>query len=220
MPAHDTRSWSVPEPSYDCAMPTKLRVRLAAAAAATLLLTTLGLAACAPEAAAPTATSPVASETPDPAPEPVAGDVLSPEEAEGINAAWGRLTDDKAYQLPTGEWVLIKGGQPLPANVAQAVEAAIVPPYTASYLSSVFDGAKQEAANAARDAQEAATGRTTAIVIHGMSAVASGEEPAWFVGGDTPGYNGPSRDEALDVAQKWIDQAPHTRILIVVDALG
>ena|GEM_PF-3839817 len=123
--------------------------------------------------------------------------------------------------MPNGEWVLIKGGQPLPANVAQAVEAAIIPPFAANYVSSTFDGAKQEAANTARDAQEAATGRKTAIVIHAMNAVGmSGEEPRWSVGDNTAGYNGYSKDEALAVAQAWIDQSPHTRILIVVDALG
>lgn len=157
----------------------------------------------------------------EPAPEPVAGDVLSADEAEQINAAWGRMTDDKAYQLPTGEWILIKGNEPLPASVAQAVETAVIPPYSAHYATAEFDAARAKAANAALDAQEAATGRKIILVIHRMNAVnASGEEARWSVAGDTAGHNGPSKDEAMAMAQKWIDKSPNTRILIVVDAVG
>lgn len=202
-------------------MRRKERLRLAITVGAAVVVATLGLAGCAPGAPAPSATTQVAeTASPEPTSEPQAGDTLSAEEAEQVNASWGRAIDDKAYPMPNGEWVLIKGGQPLPANVAQAVEAAIIPPFTANYVSSVFDGAKNEEANTARDTQEAATGRKTAIVIHAMSATSWGEEAVWAVGGDTASYNGPSRDEALAVAQAWIDQSPHTRILIVVDALG
>lgn len=213
--------WRAGGASYDCAM-RRNELSRAVAAYAVALAATLGLAACAPEAPATSATStPAAVESPGPTAEPHAGDILSAEDAQQVNASWGRLTDDKAYPMPSGEWVLIKGNQPLPANVAQAVEAAIIPPFATNYASSTFDGATQKAANDARDAQEAATGRKTAIVIHGMNAVgASGEEPRWSVGGDTASYNGTSKDEAFAVAQAWVDQSPHTRILIVVDALG
>lgn len=189
----------------------------------------MGLAACAPgtddgntgPTPDPSSTSqPVETEAPTPAPEFNAGDPISAEEAAEMNAAYKNAGSDKAYQLPSGEFVVIKGGQPLPPNVVQAVEAAVIPPYSNTYQSSNFDAAKQEAANNAIDAQEAATGREAAIVVHGMSATASGEEARWFTGVGTKGYNGTSREEAIAHAQKWVDVSPNTRYLIVVDALG
>lgn len=186
------------------------------------LAASLGLAACAPEPKPSTSSqAAVATETPTPAPEPVAGDVLSPEDAEQINSSWGLATDDKAYQLPTGEWVLIKGNEPLPANVAQAVEVTFIEAYVPAFKSSVHNPDAAQTSWDTRIEQEALTGRKTAIALHAMSALpGGGEEPMWVVIADGVDHQGQDANAAIALAQQWVDQSSNTRILIVVDAVG
>lgn len=200
--------------------------------ATTLLVAALGLAACAPAntdspaPADPSATStPVTDpvETPAPA-DPVAGmksgDTISADVARDLNAKWGRVVDDRGYQMPNGEYVLLKGNKPLPEKVTQAVTEVVTPKAAQNYQAHDFNQSSADAWNAAKDAQEAATGRQIAFVIHGMNASGPGKwEPKWSVGGNTEGYNGDSKEEAIAVAQKWVNVSPGARAVVVVDAL-
>lgn len=149
------------------------------------------------------------------------GSPISAEDAAKINAAWGRVVDDKAYQMPDGQYVLIKGGEPLPENVNQAVYGSVAPPVSTAFSTHEFDAASQEAMNAAIAVQEAATGRNVVVVIHGMGAApGGGGTPMWGVAGGNNDYTGTSREEAIAAAQKWVDQSPNGRMIIVVDAVG
>ncbi|MGH8953692.1 MAG: hypothetical protein ACRDVF_01630 [Microbacterium sp.] len=193
---------------------------------AVAVLATLAVSGCAPAPLPdPTFSSqPVEApvETDAPEPEQTSGAPISAEEAAEINASWGRVVDDRAYQMPDGQFVLIKGGEPLPENVNQAVYGAVAPPTDVAFSTHVFNAANQEAMNAAIEAQEAATGRKAVVVIHGMGASPDGSSgtPMWGVAGGNDDYTGTSKEEALAAAQKWVDQSPSGRMIIVVDAVG
>lgn len=207
---------------------------LAAVALSMVPVAAMGLAACSPDSGGPEeitspepgvsqpVVDPVETATPEPEPELRAGDVLEEADASKINSSWGKPTDDRAYQMPSGEYVLLKGGEPLPANVSEAATQQVLPSGTAQGKTSKYNPDVQAAFDNAVKAQEEATGRKIAVVLHAMNSIpeTGGEAPRWSIGSKTGGgYNGTSREEALAVAQRWVDQSPGTRAMIVVDAL-
>lgn len=204
------------------------RTAVAALVALTLLVTT----ACAPEPAeagpASTASAPEAVATPTEAPDPleglVSGDAISAEVAAELNASWGTQSDHRGYQLPSGEWVLLKGLEPLPANAYQAVHDAVV----ASIQWPLFrtsDAPSTDAAYAlfyaALDQQEALTGRKITLALHTMSAdPVRGDVPMWVAGMHmAQAYDG-TREGAIAHAQEWVDVSPGVRVMLVIDGLA
>ncbi|MDQ4214064.1 hypothetical protein [Microbacterium capsulatum] len=189
------------------------------------------LAACAPSTdnAGPEP-QPRSSNTPfgSPAPksaDPVAsakvGDTVNEADAAKINESFRRGNDPKAYHLPSGEWVVVKGTEPLPPKVTEAVTNVITPLGAGIVQSSEVNVPAKNAYRAGIAAQEAATGKSIIVVLHGMSYIGNGDAPRWMVGVPSPErYEGESKEEAIAVAQKWVDSSPTTRVMLVVDALG
>lgn len=215
-----------------------------------IVLTTIALAgiitlaSCAPtptETPAPTETpisqpsaqptTPVETEAPaeEPAEEPEApatdiqaGETVDAATAEKLNSEWRSAEDDKAYTLPDGSNVVIKGGQPLPEPVIAAVTDKVA---AAGAGQNVSDGiaAGKAAGDAVRalKAETANTGRSGVLITHAMST--SGPD-----GAQTPTYGvslpqgGPysTYEEALAAAQAWVDISPDTRYIVFVDTLG
>lgn len=197
------------------------------AVVALFVLSVLALASCAAEPVGATPSSVAESVEPSappstPSPELKAGDILSQDAAEKINASWGRATDDKAYLIPSGEYVLIKGNEPLPEVVSSTVVQTVTPLGVEQGRSSKANPDAQIAFNDSVEEQENATGRKIAIVIYAMNAIShDSEEPRWSMGsGIGGGYNGTSREEAIAIAQGWVDKSPFTRMMVVIDALA
>jgi len=204
-----------------------------AAASAVVTLTLLALVACAPEpvqAGPAPAVSASESRTPTEAPDPleglVSGDVIPAEVAAELNASWGKQSDHRGYPMPSGEWVLLKGLEPLPANVHQAVHDAAV----GSIQWPLFRSSNEEQTRAVHDIfhaavvqQELLTGRKITYVLHAMSFDQSSmrDVPRWVAGAQIGRqYNGTSREEAIAHAQKWVDDSPGARVMLVIDALA
>lgn len=190
------------------------------------LVSAIALTGCTADAAPPKPRSDASAPAqPSPPPTPddqlegkASGDPIDAELAATIDQSWLELTDDKAYQMPDGTFVLIKGGEPLPEKVVQAVTAVVKPLAARNYQARDYDQAASEAMFSAQRAQEDVTGRKAAYVVHAWGPKAAGGwEPRWSVGGDTPGYSGTSKDEAMAVASGWVNQNPNTRMLIVID---
>lgn len=153
-----------------------------------------------------------------------AGDTVPAEDASEINASWGGPMDDKAYQMPDGAYVLIKGGQPLPENVRQQVTSSMTSKSSALHNSSEYDVSASSALREERLAQEAATGRKTTYVTHAMNALPDGTRAArWTTDATISGsgsYDGTSREEAIALAMEWVNKSPETREVIVLNTIG
>lgn len=174
---------------------------------------------------------PVETETPEqPEEKPVeeiveelnAGDIVDAKTAETINSASHQMGTDRAYQLPSGEHVLIKAGEPVPTSVVDVV-AARGEEAGGANLGSADGGVAPQAALEmikAVDAEASAVGRTAIIVRHAMSATGPGTAaPMWGV---TRLNQQPfdTFESAMVAAQGWVDQSPATRYIVVIDALN
>lgn len=150
------------------------------------------------------------------------GEPIDAELASTINAAWREYTHDKAYPMPDGTFVLIKGGEPLPENVKTAIAGVLTPLSAAASEPGKYDDANAAALRDARIAQEEASGRKVTFVTHAWNAMPTGgHAPRWSTDAKTMGfhYNGTSKDEAIAAAQSWVDKSPTVRALVVLDTL-
>lgn len=152
------------------------------------------------------------------------GDTLDAQAAEKLNAAIRTAGDDRAYQSVDGSWVLLRKGDPLPETIRASIEqnagAAAAPLGTATELAA-RDAASSELRSTVK-AEEQKTGRTIVAVLHILSFddASGGYQPTWTVSEPGPVGQFGSSEEALAAAQSWVDKAPASRSVIVIDAIG
>ncbi|AUG29517.1 MULTISPECIES: hypothetical protein [Microbacterium] len=150
------------------------------------------------------------------------GDPIDASAAEQLNAAARAGGQDRAYQLPDGQWVYLAAGQPLPQPVLDA--AATAAASQADGINSSDSEVQGEAINrmlAEVKRQSSATGKGFVIVTRMMSYVdGSGtSEPRWAV---NKGSGGPfsTRDEAIAYAQTQLGGTPESTSILVIDTIG
>ncbi|MFJ4044150.1 hypothetical protein ACIPV2_00205 [Microbacterium sp. NPDC089987] len=195
------------------------------------LVSAIALTGCTADAAPPKPRSDASAPAqPSPPPTPddplegkVSGDPIDAELASTINQSWSGLADDKAYQMPSGEWVYLKGNEPLPTNVHDAVTGILLEAGRPQLVTSRYDESATIRFNEAQKAQAQALGRHIIIVIHAMNSDPNGgpDHPLWSTGtAQTGGYSGTSEAEARAVVQSWVDKSPGTRAMVVLDGLA
>lgn len=163
--------------------------------------------------------TPTAAPTPtDPAEGFATGDVVDAATADQINTSWDAYNDDKAYQMADGSYVLIKGGEPVPAEVTADGNASLVELGATTAAMGGFTSQADDAMiviAAAADEKAIVAGKVGAVVLsvggawtvlNAHNVFSSIVEPGWVPG---------SRDAAIAVAEAWAAEGAGARTYFI-----